>query len=461
MMTAMASGSPIILDGLREAMKRLEHRAEVAASIRCESSSLQDAALRTRPRWAAGTAMLVATGHQATFRHPGILVKDFVAAAIAKRLGGAAFRLLVDQDVHAIGPLRVPSRDAAGRWRAYAIPCNEPLRDCPTGRRPPITLSIDRLPPTVPAEWSDRIATIDRALRAAADEPSAALQVARAFDALAGSVEALPAPHPATELLATPIGRIILEAIAEDPQRCAACFNEALRIDPRAARHLEIEADRVKVPLWSIGWCRPRERMHLDPRAASSERLAILREAATAEPSRLAPRGLLMTGLVRLVADLFIHGRGGWRYDRVTERWFADWLGATLAPMAMATADLRLPLGETTASSDSLRRRWHDPLARDSSGPSETKSRLLQAIEAAPRGSASRRAAFRAMHRDLEIRREQRGTPPPPLRGDATAAVASSREWAFPLHAPNAIDALRAEAERVVRDAIDAMPGGC
>ena len=459
MMTAMASGSPIILDGLREAMKRLEHRAEVAASIRCESSSLQDAALRTRPRWAAGTAMLVATGHQATFRHPGILVKDFVAASIADALGGSVFRLLVDQDVHAIGPLRVPSRDAAGRWRAYAIPCNEPLRDCPTGRRPPITLSIDRLPPTVPAEWSDRIATIDRALRAAADEPSAALQVARAFDALAGSVEVLPAPRPATGLLATPIGQAILEAIADDPHACAATFNAALRLDPRAARPLSIEADRVEVPLWAIAPTRPRERVHLDRRESRAQRLDRLREAATARPSRLAPRGLLMTGMVRLVADLFIHGRGGWRYDRVTERWFADWLGATLSPMVMATADLRLPLGETADSNESLRQRWHDPLARDSSGPSETKSRLLQAIEAAPRGSAVRRAAYHAMHRDLETRRRQCGTPPPPPRGDDAAAIAASREWAFPLYAPTAIDALRADAERVVRDAIAAMPG--
>ena len=127
--------------------------------------------------------------------------------------------------------------------------------------------------------------------------------------------------------------------------------------------------------------------------------------------------------------------------------------------MVMATADLRLPLGETADSNESLRRRWHDPLARDSSGPSETKSRLLQAIEAAPRGSAVRRAAYRAMHRDLETRLRQCGTPPPPPRGDDAAAIAASREWAFPLYAPTAIDALRADAERVVRDAIAAMPG--
>ena len=141
------------------------------------------------------------------------------------------------------------------------------------------------------------------------------------------------------------------------------------------------------------------------------------------------------------------------------KRLLADWLGADLAPMTMATADLRLPLGEATASTESLRRRWHDPLTGDSSGPSASKSALLHAIEAAPRGSAERREAFRAMHRQLDEDRRTCGTTPPPPRGDDAAAIVASREWAFPLYAPPAIDALRAEAERVVRDAIDAMQG--
>ena len=62
------------------------------------------------------------------------------------------------------------------------------------------------------------------------------------------------------------------------------------------------------------------------------------------------------------------------------------------------------------------------------------------------------------MHRQLDEDRRTCGTTAPPPRGDDDA-IAASREWAFPLYAPTAIDALRADAERVVRDAIAAMPG--
>ena len=242
-------------EGLSEACATLARDPGSSRRLAAMPSGIREAALATRPTWSGrdADAAIIATGHQSTFRHPGILVKDFIAAPIADALGGSVFRLLVDQDVHSIGPLRVPDQNPAGRWRAHAIPCDEPHRDCPTGCRPPITLSIDRLPPTVPAEWSDRLATIDCALRAADDERSAALQVARAFDALAAPFRTFATSHAATALLATPIGHAILEAIAEDPQRCAACFNAALRLDLRAARPLLIEDDRIEALAASLG----------------------------------------------------------------------------------------------------------------------------------------------------------------------------------------------------------------
>ncbi|MGA0174238.1 MAG: hypothetical protein ACO3NL_11445, partial [Phycisphaerales bacterium] len=243
---------------------------------------------------------------------------------------------------------------------------------------------------------------------------------------------------------------ILLDAIADDPRRCAETFNEALRLDPRAARPLEIADDRIEVPLWSIAWERPRERVHLDRREPARTRRERLAEGANAAPSRLAPRGLLMTGLVRLVADLFIHGRGGWRYDRVTERWFAHWLGERLSPMAMATADWRLPFGAEVPSYGDLRRRWHDPQREDVAGPSEAKLRALRTIAAEPRGSSARREAFRTMHRQLDADRRAARIAGPPGREEEPAAVAASREWAFPLHDPGSMQRLAADARTAV-----------
>ncbi|MGA1393712.1 MAG: hypothetical protein ACO38W_11215 [Phycisphaerales bacterium] len=439
------SASAVVLAGLPDAIARLGRRASRVGS----NTSLERAAALTRSAWQEGdtASPLVATGHQATFRHPGILVKDLVASAIADRLGGTTIRLLVDQDAHPIGPLLAPIEDS-GRLRTRAIPCREPHLEAPTGRRPPIEFEGSPAATGLAPPIAAGIERLHHALQAHRQSACAASQVAAALDALAP--EKLPPPIAATGLLATPIGLILLDAIADDPRRCAETFNEALRLDPRAARPLEIAEDRIEVPLWSIAWERPRERVHLDPREPARTRLEQLAEGANAAPSRLAPRGLLMTGLVRLVAARIINARGGWRYDPVTERWFAHWLGERLSPMAMATADWRLPFGAEVPSYGDLRRRWHDPQREGVAGPSEAKLRALRTIAAEPRRSAARREAFRRMHRQLDTDRRAAGIAGPPGREEDPAAVAASREWAFPLHDPGSMQRLAADARTAV-----------
>jgi len=266
------------------------------------ASPFGDAREATRRLWSGDTGPLIATGHQATFRHPGILAKDLVANGLANALGGRTLRLLVDQDVHPIGPLQIPLRASSGELRAVGVACREPHLDAPTGRRPPMELDPEGPPAGLSREIAAGVDAIGEALRRESEAPSAALQVAAAMDALVEGVAPLPPSQPATELLSTPIGLATLAAIAEAPRACAATFNEALALDPRAARPLRIEPERVEVPLWWIGSNRPRERVHLDPREPAAQRLDRLRDAAVALPSGLAPRGLLMTGLVRLVA---------------------------------------------------------------------------------------------------------------------------------------------------------------
>jgi hypothetical protein len=57
-----------------------------------------------------------------------------------------------------------------------------------------------------------------------------------------------------------------------------------------------------------------------------------------------------------LVADLFIHGIGGAKYDEMTEDFAAEFFGAAaLRPMACVTATLYLPLPAEPAAERSLR----------------------------------------------------------------------------------------------------------
>lgn len=394
---------------------------------------------------------LIATGHQANLWHPGILVKFLLAEGLAGALDGGVLRVLADQDVGHLGPVEFPCRSPEGELAVARLPLEEPDAAAPIAQRRPIRLAAEPdAPPALPA-IGEGLAAIATALRRFESSPTAAEQVARSLAWLASRWLPDRPFLPASRLLATPLGLALLDAIAADPQACAERFNESIRRVPGAARPLRVEEERIEAPLWSFdGIGAPRRRVFL-PRGDAARRQAMLREAAGADPPRLAPRGLLMTGLVRTAADLFIHGRGGWHYDRATERWFRSWLGIELAPMAMATADLRLPLedGGEGPAAPSARCRWHDPFASGSPGPSEWKRSRLAALAALPRRSAARRAAFLAMQRELAEARREHALAPPPRRPDA-GAIAARRDWAFPLHPVAAIDGLAESASRRV-----------
>jgi hypothetical protein len=173
----------------------------------------------------------------------------------------------------------------------------------------------------------------------------------------------------------------------------------------------------------------------------------------------LLPRALLLTLLVRLgMCDLFVHGTGGARYDRAMERWVEDWLGLRPAPIAVATATLRLPLGPSgepavaiVDAQRELRRAWHDPEPGDAL-PGPRKSELLAAIDAAGRRSPRRLAAFRQMHEELQRLRDAHADRVQGAermveiarRQALEAPIAGRRDWAFALYPRETIDDLAA-----------------
>ena len=75
---------------------------------------------------------LVVTGHQPELFHPGVWVKNFAAAAIAREPGGSALNLIVDNDIPKSSTVRVPRRRrrrAAGRaGRLRRLGRRDPLR---------------------------------------------------------------------------------------------------------------------------------------------------------------------------------------------------------------------------------------------------------------------------------------------------------------------------------------------
>ena len=68
------------------------------------------------------------------------------------------------------------------------------------------------------------------------------------------------------------------------------------------------------------------------------------------------PRALTLTLWARLfVADLFIHGIGGAKYDRITDALIRDYFGVTPPAMACVSATMRLDLPRHDATADRVR----------------------------------------------------------------------------------------------------------
>jgi hypothetical protein len=389
---------------------------------------------------------IVLTGHQAGIWHAGILAKWFLADAVAARIGATAAEIVVDQDTNDAASVAYPALED-GSLATAVLPCVPSRRAGATGTQPPVSVGAAQRP-SVP-EVAEALERIRAAVNDQAAAPTLAVQMHAANRSLLRRwMPAMPAAM-ATTLLATPIGEALLDRMVSDPARCAAAYDEALAADPRAARPLAAN----ELPLW---------------RLAGTLRLPV---EADDRRGPLAPRAFLMTALARLaLGDLFVHGTGAARYERVTERWIRAWLGVELAPMAVATATLRLPIegylagrgdGPVRTAAD-LRRRLFDPdaaLHAEGAVPSPTKRELLAAIETAPRRSPQRRARYRALLEHLATRREANAAALAGLRAEVdrsrsmatTAELVRSRTWPRPLHPAEAIDGLR----HAVRTAID------
>ena len=115
----------------------------------------------------------------------------------------------------------------------------------------------------------------------------------------------------------------------------------------------------------------------------------------------------MLTCFLRLVvADQFIHGIGGGRYDQVTDRFIARHFGIAPPAFAVTTATLHFPdaVGRTRVCMACVVQEGHR-VRHDVLG--ERKRELVAAIDAAPRCSGERREAFYRMHRELRTARQE------------------------------------------------------
>jgi hypothetical protein len=101
-----------------------------------------------------------------------------------------------------------------------------------------------------------------------------------------------------------------------------------------------------------------------------------------------------------LLADQFVHGIGGARYDQVTDKLIARHFGLAPPRFAVTTATMYFPeaAGRARVCIPCVRGEGHR-LRHRVLGPE--KDRLVAAIAEAPRGSIERSVLFHEMHRRL------------------------------------------------------------
>lgn len=379
-----------------------------------------DAILRFRAQLGLPTDRpIIASGHQAGFWHCGILAKRVALDAVSLASGAAPAWLLVDHDANDAGVLRLPLETEDEGVAARVVSLAESKSGVPTG-----LAKLAGVPSDVPQLEGLAGDTLAGAIHQHIETRLGTLGM-RGVSAVRS-----------LELDQTDLFKAILDRFREDPDACRATYNRAVDgVRPLGPGEL---------PLWVIeGGLR---------RAATDEDLE-------AEGIRVAPRALLMTGLMRAAGcDLFIHGSGGGAsagmtedegYDVQTEAWFASYFEGLppLAEAVVATATVLLPFeaGGVPSEEELKKAHWlarsaaHNPELLGEEDLAEKKKSFVDRAAAMKEAGENPGPVFAEMQAMLADYRKRRAGDLAALERDAaqldaraaTRELIEDRTWPF------------------------------
>lgn len=381
--SAGLSGPDTKIAGRPLAEVRAQARLDVWRQIQ-EYYSEADEPLPSGP-----TATWIVAGHQPELFHAGVWLKNFAIQGLARRLEGTALNLLVDNDLAPQPALSVPAGE-----RIAVLPFDEghgeapyeerSIQDADLFRRFP--QEVDKLTaawpfrPLLPDFWIDMALAVERTRNLGEC-------VARARRAWERRFGASPVELPVSRFCRTEAFALFAAELLGRAAAFRSTYNGAVaeyrqRYGLRSVNHpvpdLAAEGEWVEAPFW--GWragAARRGRLFARP-AADGLELRCDRDAwptlTGREPAALAlsfrhleeagykvrPRALSLTLLTRLcLADLFVHGLGGGKYDEVTDQLLHRFFHIGPPRYLVATGTLYLPFPEIQTQADDHRRlRW-------------------------------------------------------------------------------------------------------
>lgn len=394
---------------------------------------------------------LIMSGHQPELFHPGVWFKNFVLDRLARETGGRSVNLVIDSDLCRAPSINVPTGDAAAP-RVDAVPFDAARTPLPFEQRRVLDRAvlasfpgraaaalaglIDQ--PLVADLWPRVVAAVDEGQPLGA--AIAAARHALEFDwGLANSEAPISAVCDASPFRWFALDILLrLDDFHHAHNQALSEYRTAhkIRTPAQPIPDLHRRDGWLEAPFWVWSDEQPERRPLFAKRQgarlvltdltggewpideatnfqAGAGRLAELR---LEHGVKIRSRALVTTMFARLLlADVFIHGIGGAKYDQVADRAAELYFGFAPPPHATATATLQLPIPhaprisrdrprEIAAELRSLKyhpERLLEPPPAEAAPHIESKRRWVQ-TEKTPANAAERHRAIESANAALQ-----------------------------------------------------------
>jgi hypothetical protein len=314
---------------------------------------------------------IIAAGHQPEFVHPGVWAKYVVVRELADSAGAAGIDLVVDNDAPRSGSLAVPvpTEDSLLKVREFVFTAGTP-GSAYEGRA---TVSPEQAA-ALTRELADLLgerftgSLMPAYLQGLSEHAGAIDAVGQHLAARAG-IDANAVARLAEYRVSRVVGGPFVADLLIDAARFAQAYNQSLadyrrdqglRNVHRPLPDLGQQDGRIETALWIYQPGQRRRRLWVEPQGetvalhADAECVGsvatrdLKRDAddtlAGLRPWVIRPRALALTLWARLLAcDLFVHGIGGAKYDRITDGIFRRYYGCRPPAYTCVSATLRLP----------------------------------------------------------------------------------------------------------------------
>lgn len=292
-------------------------------------------------------APLCMSGHQPVVYHPGLLRKSTGLTDITAAVGGLGINVVIDTDLSDGGAISWPKRSG----QSLEIKRGMLVRRSGIGAADNSNrLFCDEVLASA-AELRELFSEIEHDLEQSGLSGAAAItrQVAARYIALAERPLAL--AHslvlwslgqpgyrevPLSTLITTTRLSEVLAELVRDALRFSTTYNACLdsyrhshKIQNRANPfpNVSVTDTAIEVPLWLL--------------SAGMRKPLVVSRTEKFQPTSgevIAPRGSITTLLLRAYSsDLFIHGRGGGKYDLFVDQLAGEYLGVELPPFVIAS----------------------------------------------------------------------------------------------------------------------------